>query len=51
MAPAEVDARGDAWWSRPAADLMAELGTGPTGLAAAEARQRLRRDGPNAPRV
>jgi hypothetical protein len=37
-----------AYWSCNASDLLAELGTSPQGLPAAEAAQRLRRDGPNA---
>ncbi len=41
----------DAWWSRPAADLMARLETTAEGLTADEAARRLRRDGPNAVRA
>jgi len=38
----------DAYWSRSAADLLAELGASVQGLAAQEAAQRLRDHGPNA---
>jgi Mg2+-importing ATPase len=38
------------YWSRPAEDLLRELGSSPAGLSAAEADLRLRRDGPNAVR-
>jgi Mg2+-importing ATPase len=37
-----------AWWSEPADQLLARLGSGPGGLAAAAARTRLKHDGPNA---
>lgn len=33
--------------ARPAAECLADLGTGPDGLSAEEARQRIARDGPN----
>jgi Mg2+-importing ATPase len=36
------------YWSRPAADLMTELGCTPYGLSTEEARERLQRFGPNA---
>lgn len=36
-----------AFWSTPAADLLAEIGTSPPGLTDADARQRLLRYGPN----
>ncbi|MGZ7066232.1 MAG: cation-transporting P-type ATPase, partial [Candidatus Aminicenantales bacterium] len=36
------------YWSRPAADILAELGGTPDGLKAAEAQARLERVGPNA---
>ena len=42
------DPSGDAWWSRSAAALAAELETGPAGLSAAEAARRLAAVGPNA---
>jgi Mg2+-importing ATPase len=35
------------YWSRPAAELLAELGSTPNGLSAADARARLLRVGPN----
>jgi Mg2+-importing ATPase len=38
---------GPAWWSRPAADVMAELGSAPDGLRAVDAEQRLQVHGPN----
>ena len=38
----------DAYWSRSAADLLAELGASVQGLTAQEAAQRLRAHGPNA---
>ncbi len=38
--------KGD-YWSRNAADVMADLGTSPRGLSAAEAAERLRRHGQN----
>ena len=41
-------ARDARWWGAPIADLYAALGTGPAGLGAAAARQRLAADGPNA---
>jgi Mg2+-importing ATPase len=36
------------YWSRPAADVLTELGSTPEGLSADEARARLQRMGPNA---
>jgi Mg2+-importing ATPase len=36
-----------AYWSRPAADLLAELHSSPDGLSASEAQERLRQAGPN----
>jgi P-type Mg2+ transporter len=42
----EVDTH-DTYWSRNAAGLMADLGSGPQGLSAAEAGERLRRHGAN----
>ena len=41
-------AAADAWWSRSAAVLLAELGSGPAGLSAGEAERRLAATGPNA---
>ncbi len=38
---------GPAWWSQPAAEVMADLGSIPGGLRAADAEQRLRIHGPN----
>ncbi len=38
---------GEAWWSRRADELAAALGSGPGGLEAAFARDRLRENGPN----
>jgi Mg2+-importing ATPase len=38
----------NAYWSRPAADLLAQLRTPPAGLSPDEARARLKRAGPNA---
>ena len=37
----------EAYWSQPPATLFQQLATGPQGLTAAEAADRLRRDGPN----
>jgi P-type Mg2+ transporter len=37
----------DAWWSVPADDVLAHLGSTPTGLSRCAASQRLERDGPN----
>ena len=42
------EAAADAWWSRGAAALQAELGSGPAGLSAGEAERRLAATGPNA---
>jgi Mg2+-importing ATPase len=46
--PAAPRAPNPAYWSRPAADLLAELRGSPDGLSTAEARARLRQVGPNA---
>jgi Mg2+-importing ATPase len=43
-----AEAGGDPWWSRSAAALLAELGSGPAGLSAREAERRLAEIGPNA---
>jgi len=39
----------DAWWSRPAEEVAAALGTGLAGLSGDDAARRLRRFGPNSP--
>lgn len=44
----QSDPSGDAWWSRGAVALAAELGSGPGGLSADEAARRLAENGPNA---
>lgn len=44
----QSDSSGDAWWSRGAVALAAELGSGPGGLSADEAAKRLAENGPNA---
>ena len=36
-----------AYWSRPVADLLAELHSTPDGLSTTEARERLQQVGPN----
>ncbi len=42
-----VSTPGEAWHRRPAEEVLTQLGSTVTGLAAAEAAQRLARDGPN----
>ena len=44
----QSDPSGDPWWNRSAAALLAELGSSPAGLSAAEAERRLAAIGPNA---
>ena len=45
--PAKTGTPIDAYWSRPAADLLAELHSAPDGLSTAEAQERLQQVGPN----
>jgi Mg2+-importing ATPase len=45
--PVTTDPSTSAYWSRPAADLLAALDSTPDGLSTAEAQARLRQTGPN----
>ncbi len=47
-APVPSETSNPAYWSRPAADLLAELRSAPEGLSTADAQARLRQAGPNA---